>query len=98
MATGRAPAAAGTCAPDRRAQLYTIGDPLVNTHRLRINTFALVAHLPTMFPHREYVAGGGLMSYGPNFLDLNRRCRLCRQGLARREAGRHPGRAADQVR
>jgi len=45
----------------------------VNTQRLRINTFALVAHLPTMFPHREYVAGGGLMSYGPNFLDLNRR-------------------------
>src|SRR5215468_9099466 len=59
MATGRAPAAAGA--------------PLVNTQRLRINTFALVAHLPTMFPHREYVAGGGLMSYGPNFLDLNRR-------------------------
>jgi putative ABC transport system substrate-binding protein len=53
--------------------LYTTGDPLVNTHRLRIITFALVARLPTMFSQREYVAGGGLMSYGPNFPDLNRR-------------------------
>jgi putative ABC transport system substrate-binding protein len=58
---------------DRAEALYTTGDPLVNTQRLRINTLALVAHLPTMFSQREYVAGGGLMSYGPNFLDLNRR-------------------------
>jgi putative ABC transport system substrate-binding protein len=58
---------------DRAEALYITGDPLVNTQRLRINTLALVAHLPTMFSQREYVAGGGLMSYGPNFLDLNRR-------------------------
>ena len=45
----------------------------MNTHQLRIITFALVARLPTMFSQREYVAGGGLMSYGPNFSDLNRR-------------------------
>ena len=53
--------------------LYTTGDPLVNMHQLRIITFALVARLPTMFSQREYVAGGGLMSYGPNYPDLNRR-------------------------
>jgi putative tryptophan/tyrosine transport system substrate-binding protein len=41
--------------------------------RLRINTFALVARLPTMFSQRQYLEVGGLMSYGPNFLDLNRR-------------------------
>ena len=52
---------------------YTTGDPLVNAHRLRIITFALVARLPTMFSQREYVASGGLLSYGPNFLELNRR-------------------------
>jgi putative ABC transport system substrate-binding protein len=45
----------------------------VQTHRLRISTFALAARLPTMLPHREYVEATGLMSYGPNFLDLNRR-------------------------
>jgi putative ABC transport system substrate-binding protein len=53
--------------------LYTTGDPLMNMHRLRIITFALAARLPTMFSQREYVAAGGLMSYGPNFPDLNRR-------------------------
>jgi putative ABC transport system substrate-binding protein len=58
---------------DRAEVLYITGDPLVNAQRLRINTFALVARLPTMFSQREYVAGGGLMAYGPNFLDLNRR-------------------------
>jgi ABC-type uncharacterized transport system substrate-binding protein len=57
-----------------RAQaLYTTGDPLVNAQRLRINTFALAARLPTMFSQRQYLEVGGLMSYGPNFLDLNRR-------------------------
>jgi putative tryptophan/tyrosine transport system substrate-binding protein len=57
----------------RAEALYTTGDPLVNAHRLRINTFALVAHLPTMFGQREYVEAAGLMSYGANFPDLNRR-------------------------
>jgi putative ABC transport system substrate-binding protein len=53
--------------------LYVVGDPLVQFNRVRINTFALVAHLPTMYSQREYVEAAGLMSYGPNFLDLNRR-------------------------
>jgi putative ABC transport system substrate-binding protein len=57
----------------RAEALYTTGDALVNTHRLRIITFALALRLPTMFPQREYVAEGGLMSYGPNYPDLNRR-------------------------
>src|SRR6184192_2563304 len=52
----------------RAEVLYITGDPLVNAQRLRINTFALVVRLPTMFSQREYVAGGGLMAYGPNFL------------------------------
>ena len=57
-----------------RAQaLYTTGDPLMNAQRVRINTFALAARLPTMFSQREYLEVGGLMSYGPNFPDVNRR-------------------------
>ena len=44
--------------------LYVIGDPLVNTQRVRINTFALAATLPTMHVQREYVEAAGLMSYG----------------------------------
>ena len=57
----------------RADAFYTTGDSLVNAQRLRINTFALTARLPTMFPQREYLEAGGLMSYGANFRDLNRR-------------------------
>jgi putative ABC transport system substrate-binding protein len=57
----------------RIAALYVVGDPLANLNRVRINTFALVGRVPTMYVQREYVEAGGLMSYGPNYLDLNRR-------------------------
>jgi putative tryptophan/tyrosine transport system substrate-binding protein len=33
----------------------------------------LGVRLPTMYNVREFVDAGGLMSYGPNFLDLYRR-------------------------
>src|SRR4051794_6864664 len=58
---------------DRAEALYVMGEPFVNTHRLRINIFALAGRLPTMHGQREYVEAAGLMSYGPNFPDLNRR-------------------------
>jgi putative ABC transport system substrate-binding protein len=50
-----------------------VGDALTHAHRLRINTFALAARLPTMSAQREFVESAGLMSYGANFPDLNRR-------------------------
>jgi len=57
----------------RADALYVCTDPLVNTHRIRINTLALAARLPTIYLVRENVEAGGLMSYGPNFRDLFRR-------------------------
>jgi putative ABC transport system substrate-binding protein len=57
----------------RADALYVCTDPLVNTHRIRINTLALAARLPTIHGLREYVEAGGLMSYGPNLPDLFRR-------------------------
>ena len=57
-----------------RAQaLYIVSDPLMLSNRVRINTFSLVARLPTNYNQREYVEAGGLMSYGPNIPDLFRR-------------------------
>jgi len=53
--------------------LYVVGDALVNTNRTRIMTFSLSARLPTIFNTRSFVQAGGLMSYGPNFLDQFRR-------------------------
>ena len=57
----------------RTEALYVVGDPLVNANQMRINVLALTARLPTIYPQRGYLEAGGLMSYGPNFLDLNRR-------------------------
>jgi putative tryptophan/tyrosine transport system substrate-binding protein len=57
----------------RTQALYVVADALVNTNRTRINTLTLAARLPTMHGFREIVVEGGLMSYGPNFLDLFRR-------------------------
>ncbi len=57
----------------RADALYVVTDPLVNTNRIRINTLALGARLPTMHGSRDYVEAGGLTSYGPNFPDLFRR-------------------------
>ena len=46
---------------------------MIFTNRVRINTLALSARLPTMYNFREYVQAGGLISYGANLTDLFRR-------------------------
>jgi len=53
--------------------LYVPSDPLMNTNRIRINTLALAARLPTMHGARDYVEARGLMSYGPSIVDQYRR-------------------------
>ena len=57
----------------RAEALYVVADPLITSNRLRINTLALAARLPTMHTFREGVEVGGLMSYGTNNPDLFRR-------------------------
>ena len=53
--------------------LYVCGDPLAQNNRQQINALALSMKLPTMHTTREYVEGGGLMSYGVNYVGLYRR-------------------------
>jgi len=53
--------------------LYVCSEPLLFNNRVRINTLALTARLPTMHSAKEYVEAAGLMSYGPNYGDLFRR-------------------------
>ena len=58
----------------RRSQvLYVPATPVAFVNRIRINTLALAAHVPTMLEVREYVEAGGLMSYGPNWPHMWRR-------------------------
>jgi ABC-type uncharacterized transport system substrate-binding protein len=66
-------AAAFEALKGRADALYVITDALVSTNRIRINTLALAARLPTMHGVRDYVEAGGLMSYGASYSDLFRR-------------------------
>jgi putative tryptophan/tyrosine transport system substrate-binding protein len=58
---------------DRADALYVVAEPLLSGNHVRISTLALGARLPTLLGIRDYVAAGGLVSYGPNTPDLFRR-------------------------
>ena len=49
--------------------LYVTPDAFILNNLARVNAFVFAARLPTMHASREYVALGGLMSYGPTNLD-----------------------------
>ena len=57
----------------RTHALWVIGDPIFHNPAQRIPDLAARARLPTMFLTRDLAVAGGLMSYGPNFEELNRR-------------------------
>jgi putative ABC transport system substrate-binding protein len=44
-------------------------DPFFNSRRDQFAALALRYALPAMFPQKEYVSAGGLISYGPHFAD-----------------------------
>ena len=60
-------------AKGRADALIVVTEALANTNRMRLNTLALAARLPTMHGTRTYVEAGGLMSYGADYNDLFRR-------------------------
>jgi putative tryptophan/tyrosine transport system substrate-binding protein len=53
--------------------LYVVVDQLVVANFNRILTFALSRRLPMIYSTRDFVSSGGLMSYGPSYVDLFRR-------------------------
>jgi putative tryptophan/tyrosine transport system substrate-binding protein len=57
----------------RADALYVCTDPVLAANRIRVNTLANVARLPTITAFREWIEAGSLMSYGPNVPDLFRR-------------------------
>jgi putative ABC transport system substrate-binding protein len=53
--------------------LLVFPDILTMVHRQRIAEFATKSRLPSMFGWRVYVEAGGLISYGPDLEDINRK-------------------------
>jgi putative ABC transport system substrate-binding protein len=57
----------------RAGGLITLEDPFTIAHRTRIVDLALRHRLPAVYAVRPFVDAGGLMSYGPDRADQNRR-------------------------
>jgi len=55
------------------ALILPSGNPVLYSSRSRIVEFAAKRQLPAMYANEEFVAAGGLMSYGANTADLFRR-------------------------
>jgi putative ABC transport system substrate-binding protein len=53
--------------------VVTMDDPLIQSQRARIVAFAMGRRLPVMAEFRPITEAGGLMSYGPNQVDMWRR-------------------------
>jgi len=53
--------------------LLMLESPFFTTHRARLAELAARSRVPAIYGQREYVAAGGLMSYGTDFHDLFRR-------------------------
>ena len=60
-------------AKERVGALLVLSDAIFGSHRTRLADLAARSRLPAAYGVRESVEAGGLMSYGPSFLDLFRR-------------------------
>jgi len=60
-------------AKERVGALLVLSDAVLSSHRTRLADLAARSRLPAAYGVRESVEAGGLMSYGPSFLDLFRR-------------------------
>ena len=60
-------------AKERVGALLVLSDAIFSSHRTRLADLAARSRLPAAYGVREIVEAGGLMSYGPSFLDSYRR-------------------------
>ena len=58
---------------ERAGALLILSDAIFFTQRRQIAELAAKGRLPSIIGTRDYPDAGGLMAYGPNFLDLERR-------------------------
>ena len=62
-----------TAAQENAQAIVTMDDPLVQSQRVHIVEFAMGQGIPVMGEFRPVTEAGGLMSYGPNQVDMWRR-------------------------
>ena len=58
---------------EHTSAVIVVRSPITFAYQTRIVDFAAKSKLPAMYPDRAFVDTGGLMSYGPNFVDMSRR-------------------------
>jgi putative ABC transport system substrate-binding protein len=56
--------------------LVLLASAMFNAQKRRLIELSARHRMPTMYEHRDFVEGGGLLSYGPNLTDLYRRAAL----------------------
>jgi putative ABC transport system substrate-binding protein len=57
----------------RAGAMLVMSGPIFNSNRTQIAKLAVKSRLPAIYNHSEYVADGGLMTYGASQRDLDRR-------------------------
>ena len=62
-----------TATRERAGALNILTGPVFFLHRKRVVDLAAKSRLPAIYAHPEFVEDGGLMFYGPDFVDLFRR-------------------------
>jgi putative ABC transport system substrate-binding protein len=63
-------------AKERPDAFIVLADRVFLHNRGRIVDFAARNRLPAVYPYRELVEAGGLMSFGPNYADMHRRAAI----------------------
>src|SRR5215470_8243384 len=61
---------------ERASALSVLMNSVTGTYRSRIVDFAAKSRLPAMYDQSRWVDAGDLMSYGPDYTDLNRRAAI----------------------
>jgi len=73
----RGPKDVGTAFREARARradaVLVLASPVLESHRTQVADLAAQHRLPTIYPFREFVEAGGLVSYGVSIADLYRR-------------------------
>ena len=84
---------------ERADAVLVLSNSLFTSQRRQIIDLAVKSRLPASYARPEFVEAGGLMTYGANVNDLDRRAAAVRgQDFKRRQARRFTGRAANKVR